>query len=258
MSEISKHERFYMNTVTFLVEDCLFKVPRSPFETESTVFKDMFSLPVGDLQGVEGLDDVKPIRLEGTKKDDFEQLMRVLLHRTNGLSPEFPVNAEQWTSVLKLSTLWGFSRVRQAAISRLDRFTTIPLAEKIALAYEYELESWLLPTMNELVRRPKSITMEEARCMGFETALKLASVREQLALRSVPQEIRHQSCGEAPTSGSRRNGPWAQQTSMYTSNTTVTHCRCPTEELIPGPRADVQKLDFTPLLRTTFNIVAIK
>ncbi|KIJ05491.1 hypothetical protein PAXINDRAFT_21264 [Paxillus involutus ATCC 200175] len=170
MGEISKHEQFYMNTVTFLVEDCLFKVPRSPFETESTVFKDMFSLPVGDR--VEGLNDDEPIRLEGTKKDDFEQLLKVLFHRTNGLSPALPMNVEQWTSVLKLSTLWGFSTLRQAAFNRLSRSTTIPLAKKIALGYQYDVESWLLPTMNELVRRPEPITMEEAICMGFETALK--------------------------------------------------------------------------------------
>ncbi|KAF8834877.1 hypothetical protein BDN67DRAFT_975699 [Paxillus ammoniavirescens] len=234
MSEISKHEQFYMNTVTFLVEDCLFKVPRSPFETESTVFKDMFSLPVGGLEGVEGLDDDKPIRLEGTKKDDFEQLMRVLLHRSNGLSQELPADVEQWTSVLKLSTLWGFSSIRLKAISRLSRFATIPLAEKIALAYKYDVESWLLPTMHELVRRPEPINMEEASCMGFETALKLASVREQLTFRIVPQEIRCHSYSAGRT---------------YDN----TH-RYSTKEIIPGPRVDVQGLDFTPILSTIFNI----
>jgi len=236
MSEISKHEQFYMNTVTFLVEDCLFKVPRSPFETESTVFKDMFSLPVGEVDGVEGLNDVKPIRLEGTKKDDFERFMSVLLYRPNGLSSELPVNVEQWTSVLKLSTLWGFSMVRQTAISRLDGFTTIPLAKKIALAYEYELESWLLPAMNELVRRPEPISMEEASCMGFETALKLASVREKLHFRLVEQEIKCQSHSAAR---------------IYDINNTHRYF---IKEITPGPRVDVWELDFTPILRTTFNI----
>ncbi|KAF8834879.1 hypothetical protein BDN67DRAFT_959584 [Paxillus ammoniavirescens] len=235
MCEISKHEQFYMNTVTFLVEDCLFKVPRSPFETESTVFKDMFSLPVGDLEGVEGLDDFKPIRLEGTKKDDFEQLLKVLLHRTNDLSPALPANVGQWTSVLKLSTLWGFSTLRQVAFNRLSRSTTISLAKKIALGYQYDVQSWLLPTMNELVRRPESITMEEARCMGFEIALKLASVREKLALRSVAEEIKHR--GLVGGTARDRGHPY---------------------HLTPGPRADVRDLDFTPILRATFNIPETK
>jgi len=80
--------------------------------------------------------------------------------------------------------------------------------------------------------------------MGFETALKLASVREQLAFRIVPQEIKHQS------SSVIYNG--------YPNSTAAT--KCPTKELqvIPGPRANVRELDFTPILRTTFDIVAIK
>ncbi|KIK79645.1 hypothetical protein PAXRUDRAFT_834006 [Paxillus rubicundulus Ve08.2h10] len=238
MGEISKHEQFYVNTVTFLVENCLFKVPRTPFKTESTVFSDMFSLPVGDIEGAEGLDDDKPIQLEGTKKDDFEQLMKVLFHRPNGLSPELPMEVEQWTSVLELSTLWEFSKVRQAAINKLGCFATIPLAKKIALAYEHDVQSWLLPTMQELVRRPEPISMEEARCMGFETALKLASVREQVAFRIVPQQLRCQgyNCNVI-------RGGGFDKTHQYT-----------TTELIPGPRVDVRELDFTPILCTTFNL----
>ncbi|KAF9228863.1 hypothetical protein BS17DRAFT_213769 [Gyrodon lividus] len=225
MSNILKHERFYMKTVTFLIEDCLFKVPRDPFETESTVFGDMFLLPVGDLHEVEGLDDSKPIRLDGTKKDDFEQLMSVLLHRTYGQSQELAVDVEQWTSVLKLSTLWGFAMPRQTAIDNLSRLA-IPPVEKIVLARTYGVEAWLLPAMNALVQRSKPIDMEEASRLGIETALKLASVREQIAVDSAP-------------------------------------CRCDRRQhtdrpLLPGPRPDVQTLNFTPILRTTFNIKSVK
>ncbi|KIJ12541.1 hypothetical protein PAXINDRAFT_14616 [Paxillus involutus ATCC 200175] len=145
------------------------------------------------------------------------------------------MNVEQWTSVLKLSTLWGFSTLRQAAFNRLSRSTTIPLAKKIALGYQYDVESWLLPTMNELVRRPEPITMEEAICMGFETALKLASVREKLALRSVSEDIKHRAL---------KTGNARDKAHPY--------------HLTPGPRADVRDLDFTPILRTTFNIPEIK
>ena len=61
------------------VENCLFKVPRGPFQTESIVFRDMFLLPQGEI--VEGLDDERPIKLDGIAKSDFEQLLKVLLFR---------------------------------------------------------------------------------------------------------------------------------------------------------------------------------
>ena len=61
-----------------MVEDYLFKVPRDPFETESTVFRDMFLLPTGDFHTEEGTSDDNPIYLEGVKKDEFELLLRVL------------------------------------------------------------------------------------------------------------------------------------------------------------------------------------
>lgn len=57
-------------------------MPRQNFITESEVFADMFELPPPSGQGVEaaldGSDDDKPLRLEGIKKSDFEQLLRVM------------------------------------------------------------------------------------------------------------------------------------------------------------------------------------
>lgn len=42
----------------------------------------MFLLPQADGVTVEGLDDNKPVVLEGIEKSDFEQLLKVLLHRS--------------------------------------------------------------------------------------------------------------------------------------------------------------------------------
>lgn len=64
------------------MDNCIFRVPREPLETESTVFRDMFLLPQADGVTVEGLDDNKPVVLEGIEKSDFEQLLKVLLHRS--------------------------------------------------------------------------------------------------------------------------------------------------------------------------------
>ncbi|KAF9239119.1 hypothetical protein BU15DRAFT_62136 [Melanogaster broomeanus] len=228
MGETQRHTRFYMDTVTFLVEDCLFKVPRNRFETESTVFRDMFLLPAGDLHEVEGRNDEKPIRLEGIKKDEFEQLLKVLLHWSyTSQSQELPGDVEQWTSVLKLSTLWDLSSQRQIAIDKLSELPVPPI-DKIILANTYDVKPWLLPAMHDLVRRQDPINMEDASRLGFETALKLASVREKIALRTVTRSCWNCYC--------------------TTSNTS---------EIFVGPRLDAEALDFTAILRTTFDLQEI-
>lgn len=185
--EVQRHACFYMNSVTFLVEDCLFKVPREPFEKESAIFCDMFALPQGDGEIVEGLSDEAPIRLYGVNKEDFEQLLKALFGRRHGRAPCSPGTIEQWTSVLKLSTAWGFEQVRTAAIDALMALG-VSAIDRVVLGRKYDIQSreWLLPGLNELARRAEPIAFEEASQIGFDTALKLASVRERLALSRNP------------------------------------------------------------------------
>jgi hypothetical protein len=63
------------------VEDTLFRLPRRHFEEESEVFRDLFQLPVAENTSPDGHSDEQPLRLEGIKKGDFEQLLRVLFPR---------------------------------------------------------------------------------------------------------------------------------------------------------------------------------
>ena len=62
------------------VENELFKVPTRNFAIESEIFSDMFQLPVPTDGGgtPEGSSDERPIRLDGIKKSDFIQLLRVM------------------------------------------------------------------------------------------------------------------------------------------------------------------------------------
>ncbi|KAI6107042.1 hypothetical protein EV401DRAFT_469878 [Pisolithus croceorrhizus] len=166
------------------VENSLFRVPREPFERESEVFCDMFSLPQGDSVAVEGTNDENPIRIDGTSKNDFEQLMKALLYRKYGSQPNLPHGIEQWTSVLKLSTAWNFERLRQAAIDALME-SRIGAVDRVVLSQRYYVKNWLLPALNELAKRAEPITLEEGRRMGIVIALKLASVRERVTVTTV-------------------------------------------------------------------------
>ncbi|KAI6037831.1 hypothetical protein EDC04DRAFT_2091870 [Pisolithus marmoratus] len=181
MASNTRHLDFWVNTVTFSVENCLFRVPREPFQRESKFFRDKFSSLQGDGGEVEGLSDEKPIRLDGVKKNDFEQLLKVLFRRTHTLLPDLSLNTEQWTSILKLSTAWSFQEPRQTAIDALTN--EVCAVNRVVLAQKYNLEELLLPALNELVQRPKPITMEEAVQMGLGTGFKLASFREEVAIQ---------------------------------------------------------------------------
>jgi len=55
----------------------LFKVPRLYFERNSGVFRDMFTVPPGDIP-VEGSSDENPLKLESIQKVDFQRLLRAM------------------------------------------------------------------------------------------------------------------------------------------------------------------------------------
>ena len=69
----SRHPRL---NVTMQVENRLFRVPRQSLESQSKIFRDMFSLPVAE--DTEGSSDNNPIRLDGIKKEEFKRFLEVL------------------------------------------------------------------------------------------------------------------------------------------------------------------------------------
>ncbi|KAI6040610.1 hypothetical protein EDC04DRAFT_2602387 [Pisolithus marmoratus] len=202
-----KHPELYIDTVTFLVENCLFKVPRKTLEEESTVFRDMFLLPQPDIAMIEGLDDARPVVLQGISKDDFESLLKALLYRQHGQNKGQDLLTNQWVSVLKLSTMWEFANLRAAAISWLDTSDASLCrpdpVERVALATQYDIKEWLLPSLLALARRPDPIGVEEGRRLGIETALKLASVREKLKLESVSEVSKRLAVGDRDSTAAR-------------------------------------------------------
>lgn len=87
------------------------------------------------------------------------------------------MSAMEWTSVLKLSTMWNFEDLRDLAIQTMSHLPLDPV-ERAALASEYNIDEWLLPALNELAQREEPIGIKEANRLGWETALQIAAVRE--------------------------------------------------------------------------------
>ncbi|KAI6043418.1 hypothetical protein EDC04DRAFT_3138576 [Pisolithus marmoratus] len=210
-SRWSRHVEFYVRTVTFLVEDHLFRIPREPLE-EPTAFRDMFLLFQGDSETVvnesdsgtredakdseigedqsdsetvEGQSDTCPVTLPGVSKKEFESFLRAFMHRSTtwkkqGFGFE-PRSTDLCESVLKLSTTWKFDELRNVAIQHLDPpFRPLTPVTKLELASEYKIKQWLLPALLALAQWTEPISVWEGRRIGLENALKLAAVREEL------------------------------------------------------------------------------
>ena len=125
-----------------------------------------------------------------------------------------PETIDQWTIILKLAILWGFNAVYERAIDHLKDEVSPVGRVVLGQTYNLHFESWILPAMNEIMRRKEPISLEEGRLLGLDMALRLASVREQI---SVPR--------------------------LFSSY-----------DIVPGSRPNVGTLDFKPILRETFKM----
>jgi hypothetical protein len=87
---------------------------------------------------------------------------------------------EEWTAILKLAHKWGFVELKKFAVRELDKLE-IPHVQKIDMYQKYEVnKNHLREALTGLAVRDESITIEEGRQLGLETALLLAHAREAL------------------------------------------------------------------------------
>ncbi|KAI0002269.1 hypothetical protein BJV74DRAFT_818283 [Russula compacta] len=140
------------------------------------------------------------ISLDDVKSKDFDAFLSVLYPLNfNALDER---SFEELSSVLDLSTRWGFTNIRELAIRCLK--PPSPL-QRLVLARKYAVEQWILPALEELCERPLPLTLDEARLLDFEDVVLVGSVREMVRSHTLtvrPPEIRN--CIE-----SWRNGePW--------------------------------------------------
>ncbi|KAK0494939.1 hypothetical protein EDD18DRAFT_1076572 [Armillaria luteobubalina] len=165
----------YWEYVIFQVEDAFFKVPTHHFVTHSEVFADMLSLPQG--QAAEGQSRENPITLPVSKRD-FRTLLCILYPLVVPKSPSF--NKEELISLLKLSKLWGMKQIREYAIEKIGEILQlINATERITLGREYSVEGWLRSGYIALAARHQVVSVEDARVIGWESALLLGHVREE-------------------------------------------------------------------------------
>ncbi|PPR06868.1 hypothetical protein CVT26_003992 [Gymnopilus dilepis] len=212
ISVASLDATFDFETVVFQVENTLFRVPKNGFNVPGTPFHEMFTLPQAEVSGVskEGSGVDNPIVLEGVKAAQFRAFLK-FLYPFAGQTVE---GYKDWIGVLRLSAMWFFKEIRQKAIASLAfLIKEKSVYERIALAREYRIRSWLQEAYVELVERG-SLTPDEMRkgqfALDWETIARLMHIREVTyteRIRSIGQTRSYDPWGPFPPQNNSRNKP---------------------------------------------------
>ncbi|TFK74680.1 hypothetical protein BDN72DRAFT_833209 [Pluteus cervinus] len=176
-NEVRHDDIYYFENVIFQVENCLFKLPRHEFVSNSEFFRGLFSVPIPEAKQPDGQSDEQPLRLDGILEADFRVLVKLLYPMKGYKGVSISLETDEWKSILKLATLWEFTELRESAIDSLASIITDPV-DKVVMSKEYQIDGWLLPALNALAQREKAISFEEAGKIGYETAFKLTALRE--------------------------------------------------------------------------------
>ena len=204
------------------MEDTLFAVPRKGFLRDSEFFREMFDLPPEKDKPVEGSCIEHPLCIGRVRKEDLTYLLRAM-YPSCGFHPLFHATlthenhfryvcqddslpCSAWVVILKLLTMWRFSRGRQSVLEKLktiaDPITKVLLWEEHAL----DAEEWLIPAVTAIARREQSLTIEEGTRLGLENVIRISCIRETYSCTCVRRNDQAWGCSNAKTCPSRGGG----------------------------------------------------
>jgi len=108
---------------------------------------------------------------------DFADFLWVFYNQRYGIHKATP---DQWITILRLATIWGFPSVRKLAISHL-KTTSMDVMEKIKAFQEYKVpRSDMLPAFVELASRENPLSREEFGVLEDDTKFCITQARETL------------------------------------------------------------------------------
>jgi hypothetical protein len=110
----------------------------------------------------------------------------------------------EWTSILDLATRWDFATIRRYAIAQLECFSdeTLTPALRVSLANRLSIagDAWSFQPLSKLVSRDEPLTLEDARLLGLELTILIASAREEVRAIFEIDEEWCSSCEQCPKS----------------------------------------------------------
>ncbi|KAI0060587.1 hypothetical protein BV25DRAFT_946750 [Artomyces pyxidatus] len=160
-----KHPRFYFEdgNTTFEVEHVLYHVHRYFFRDSNI------------LAGAT-IASASPIELQGVKTREFDAFLSIIYPDGRNYKTCELTTVDEWTSVLRLATEWGFVSIRGLAVERLGVIASA--VDKIVLAHAHALRAWLAPAYAELCVRAAPLSAAEGRRLGVEEVLLVCAMRE--------------------------------------------------------------------------------
>ncbi|KLO09621.1 hypothetical protein SCHPADRAFT_943486 [Schizopora paradoxa] len=189
MAMATRDGEFYMNLVTFRVEDVLFKVPVDRLNARSEIFRKKYceSSPPTDDVGAADLStdssDASPIILKDVKSAHFKALLKYLYPNSDqDASPKF--SKEEWIGIHALAHAWGIEELLQT--SKTFLFNMGDSIRKFEIGRDYHYTDWQRKAYLELAVRRASLTVNEAKRIGLRATIEINSVRD-VRLKSMAQ-----------------------------------------------------------------------
>ncbi|KAG5652690.1 hypothetical protein H0H81_004075 [Sphagnurus paluster] len=170
--------RHYLEFVTFLVEDSLYKVPRYQFTKSAELYR---------IISLGAVTEDTPVVLNDVTKDEFNTLLELI---SDPGVPQRPFCHQEWAVVLKLASRWMFSELRKLAITNLSSHSW---TVKVPLARAYGVREWLHSAYTDLASRSTSPTMDEATVLGLDATAILFAIREEPLQRNREEHMRRQA-----------------------------------------------------------------
>jgi hypothetical protein len=101
------------------------------------------------------------------------------------------MTSEEWTSTLKLSTMWEFADVRKLAIETMSNLNLKP-TDKIILGKKYRVTPWLQQGYRALIQKPATNEDFEnyGSELGWETVARILRVRDRFSQNQNWRECR--------------------------------------------------------------------
>ncbi|KAL1693035.1 hypothetical protein GGG16DRAFT_123562 [Schizophyllum commune] len=144
----------------------------------SSVFVDMLNLPVHGAAG-EGKSRNHPIVLD-IQPRQFENLLWFLYDSPYEWS--YKANAAlspKWEDILVVGDMFNMEEACRVATYALDHNGGLPDVRKVSLCVRYDVDrNWAIEAIKRLCARRVALTREEARDIGLDMAIAIASARE--------------------------------------------------------------------------------
>ncbi|KAF8624487.1 hypothetical protein AX17_007116 [Amanita inopinata Kibby_2008] len=162
-----KHERFYFSdgSLYLLVEDTLYRIHRYLFELHATNFPGIGNNYQSSNDNTRLLSDVNCV--------DFDRLLMCLYPRD--LTVEEPQSLDEWTSILKLSSKWGFKSLQARAVSKVESLA--PPIDMLVLGRQLKIPELILPAYVALCQTATPLSLEEGLQLGMEDVIGIYRIR---------------------------------------------------------------------------------